>query len=137
MLNSVTMVGRLTRDPELRQTQSGNQVGNFTIACDGFPVNGEKQVVFMNCSIFGKGADTLTKFFKKGNLIGITGRLTQRKYQSKEGAQVTATEITVTQIEFVDSKADREGQNQQGEAVTEPQAKNVEAVEVSEDELPF
>lgn len=136
MLNSISMVGRLTRDPELRQTKSGDPVGNFTIACDDRPINGEKQVVFITCSIFGKGAETLVKFFKKGNLIGVTGRLTQRKYKNQANVEITATEIRVNQIEFVESK----GEQAQSEATTEvkaPQGKNLEEVEIDDESLPF
>lgn len=141
MLNSISMVGRLTRDPELKQTQSGNQVGSFAIACDDKPgPNGEKQVVFINCSIFGKGADVLVKFFRKGNLIGIVGRLTQRKYQNRDGVEVTSTEILVNQIEFVESAKDREAQQPAQPAQAAAPAAPVvtgKPLDVQDEDLPF
>lgn len=143
MLNVLSMVGRLTRDPELRQTNSGNPVGSFTIACDDRPgPNGEKQVVFLNCTIFGKGADVLAKFFKKGNLIAISGRLTQRKYTNKNGVEVTATECVVNQIEFVESSSDREKAQAQETPIVPTnaagaQTTNAGFVEIPDDQLPF
>ena len=82
MVNNVVLVGRLTRDPELRRTTSGLSVASFTIAVDDSRKgpNGEKVTVFMPVSIFGKSADTVVKFTRKGNLVGVIGRLTQRKY---------------------------------------------------------
>lgn len=134
MLNNLSIVGRLTRDPEIRQTANGNPVGNFTIACDDRPgPNGEKQVVFLNCTIFGKSSETLQKWFKKGNLIGVTGRLTQRKYTNRDNVQVTVTECLADRIEFVDSQKDR----QQEEGQPDVQTDNVGNIEISDADLPF
>lgn len=134
MLNNLSIIGRLTRDPEIRQTANGNPVGNFTIACDDRPgPNGEKQVVFLNCTIFGKASETLQKWFKKGNLIGVTGRLTQRKYTNRDNVQVTVTECIADRIEFVDSQKDR----QQEEGQPDVQTDNVEHIELEDSELPF
>ena len=149
MLNVITMVGRLTRDPELRRTNSGTSVGAFTIACDDGRKgpNGERQTVFIDCSLFGKQAETLVKFFKKGSLIGIVGRLTQRKYVNRDNVQVTRTEITVERIEFVEPAKDRDdsgfaadypgdnGPTSQVSPVAESQ--NVDAIDVTDDDLPF
>lgn len=152
MLNVITMVGRLTRDPELRKTNSGTQVGGFTIACDDGRKgpNGEKQTIFMDCNIFGNQSDTLVKFFRKGNLIGVSGRLTSRKYVNKEGVNVTAYSIICDHIEFIESsekmKESAGGQAVDGEA--KPAEKGADAnqqfgtptplvTEISDDELPF
>lgn len=148
MLNVITMVGRLTRDPELRMTNSGTQVGAFTIACDDGRKgpNGERQTVFIDCTLFGKQAETLTKFFKKGNLIGLTGRLTQRKFTNRDNIQVTRTEINVDRIEFVESAKERDGAGftpdyPSDEPVSQvapvAQSKNVDAIDVTDDDLPF
>ena len=149
MLNVITMVGRLTRDPELRRTNSGTSVGGFTLACDDGRKgpNGEKSTVFIDCTLFGKQADTLVKFFRKGNLIGITGRLTQRKFVNRDNVQVTRTEINVDRIEFVDSAKDRDdsgftpdfagsnGPTSQVDPIAD--SKNVDAIDVTDDDLPF
>jgi single-strand DNA-binding protein len=143
------MIGRLTRDPELRRTNSGTSVGAFSIACnDGRRgPNGEEQTVFIDCTLFGKQAETLVKFFKKGNLIGLTGRLTQRKFVNRDNVQVTRTEITVDRIEFVEPAKERDdsgftpdypgdnGSFSQVDPVAE--TKNVDAIDVTDDDLPF
>lgn len=106
MLNNVVLVGRLTRDPEIRQTTSGNSVASFTLASDDSRrgPNNEKQTVFINVSIFGKQTDVVSRFTRKGSLVGITGRLIQRKYTNRAGVEVTATEIVAERIELMDPK---------------------------------
>lgn len=147
MLNSISMVGRLTRDPELRQTNSGTSVVNFAIACDDRPgPDGVKPVVFIDCTAFGALSDIVMKFFRKGNLIAIQGRLTQRKYTNKDNVQVTRTEILVRDVEFVESKADRESQAPASAPVQAPAAQpdngvvaanNTQDIDVTDEDLPF
>ncbi len=111
MLNVITLVGRLTRDPEPRRTNSGTTVGAFTIACDDGRKgpNGEKQTLYMDCSVFGPQADTLLKYWRKGNLIAVYGRLVSRRYENRQGATVTAYSINCDRIEFVESAAKMNG----------------------------
>lgn len=146
MLNVITLVGRLTRDPELRRTNSGTSVGAFTIACDDGRKgpNGEKQTLFMDCTVFGPQADTLMKFWRKGNLIGVYGRLVSRKYVNSQGANVTAYSVNCDRIEFVESAAKQNGAGtempmdpgfSQVSPVSEKQ--NVESLDVTDDDLPF
>jgi len=146
MLNCITLVGRLTRDPELRRTNSGTSVGAFTIAVDDGRKgpNGEKQTLFMDCTIFGAQADTLMKFFRKGNLIGAYGRLVSRKYVNSQGANVTAYSVNCDRIEFVESAAkmgapaDMPAANDgfsQVNPVSEKQ--NTESIDLTDDDLPF
>ena len=106
MINSIVIVGRLTADPDLRTTPSGMQVASFRIANDDGSrgPNGEKNTVYINCTLFGKQAQTLQRFFRKGSLIGVTGRLSQRTYVNKQNVNVTVTEIIANRIDFVDSK---------------------------------
>lgn len=149
MLNVITMVGRLTRDPELRKTNSGTQVGGFTIACDDGRKgpNGEKQTIFMDCNIFGNQSDTLVKFFRKGNLIGVSGRLTSRKYVNKEGVNVTAYSIICDHIEFIESSekmkesagGQPQGQEQQIAAPSNgvSDSGNADGLNIDDDSLPF
>lgn len=140
MLNSIALVGRLTRDPELRQTNSGTSIGGFTIACDGRKnQDGTKEVLFMDCDVFGAQSDTLVKFFHKGNLIAVTGRLMQRKYVNKDGANVTAYSVHCDHIDFVESSAQMQasasGNAQQPSA--QPSQQNTSALEITDDQLPF
>ena len=146
MLNVITLVGRLTRDPELRRTKSGTSVGAFTIACDDGrkDANGERQTLFMDCTVFGPQADTLTKFWRKGNLIACYGRLVSRKYVNAQGVNVTAYSINCDRIEFVESAAKMNGGAEM--PATEPgfsqvtpvsEKQNLESIDLNEDDLPF
>ena len=146
MLNVITIIGRLTRDPELRRTNAGTSVGAFAIACDDSRKgpNGERQTVFIDCTLFGKQADTLVKFFKKGSLIGVVGRLSQRKYVNRQGIEVRATEIIVDRIEFVDSASNRATDNSGFVSDVEPEnvapsseGRNLDTIDVVDDDLPF
>lgn len=147
MLNSISLVGRLTRDPEVRQTNSGTPVGNFTVAVDDGRKgpNGEKQTLFMDCSLFGGQVDTLAKFFHKGNLIALCGRLVCRKYTNSQGVNVTAYSVNCDHIEFVESTAQMNASNgSDGAKETNPSPDgaikdqgNLNNFEVDEDSLPF
>lgn len=146
MLNVITLVGRLTRDPELRRTASGTSVGAFTIACDDGRKgpNGERQTLFMDCTVFGPQADTLMKFWRKGNLIATYGRLVSRKYTNSQGVNVTAYSINCDRIEFVEPAAKQNGAQaempvdsgfNQVNPVSEKQ--NLDSIDVTDDDLPF
>lgn len=106
--NSITIGGRLTRDPELLQiANSDNRVSNFTVAVTrSQKVEGQPDADFFNCTAFNKSADFLTKYFRKGSSILVDGRLQNRSYINREGQKVYTTEIIVSNIHFVDSKAD-------------------------------
>ena len=150
MLNSISLVGRLTRDPELRRTNSGTAVGNFTVAVDEGrkDSNGEKMTLFMDCSLFGNQVDVLAKYFRKGNLIALCGRLVSRKYTNNQGVNVTAYSVNCDHIEFVESTAQMNasagGQAEQNKeqpkaqptaAISEKQ--NLESIDVDDSDLPF
>ena len=146
MLNVITLVGRLTRDPELRRTNSGTSVGAFTVACDDGRKgpNGEKQTLFMDCTVFGPQADTLMKFWRKGNLIAVYGRLVSRKYTNAQGVNVTAYSINCDRIEFVESAAKQNGAASEmpvdnGFSQVNPVSdkQNLESIDVTNDDLPF
>ena len=146
MLNCITLVGRLTRDPELRRTNSGTSVGAFTIAVDDGRKgpNGEKQTLFMDCNLFGAQADTLMKFFRKGNLIATYGRLVSRKYVNSQGANVTAYEVRCDRIEFVESAAkmnETAGQPAANDGLPQvnpvSEKQNTESIDLTDEELPF
>ena len=87
MLNRVVLVGRLTRDPELRVGQSGVQVGSFTLAVNRpfTDRNGERGADFINCVVFRKQAENVKNYVQKGSLVGVDGRLQSRSYENKEG----------------------------------------------------
>ncbi len=104
-MNKVILIGRLTADPEVRQTQSGENVSSFSIAVDR-RFSKERKADFINCVAWGKTCDFLNKFFRKGNRLAVIGRLETRSWEDKQGNKRYSTEVTVEEIEFVESKSD-------------------------------
>ena len=104
-MNQVNMTGRLTADPEVRYTKSGSQIANYRIAVNRrFKREGEPDADFINCTVFGKGAEFAGKYLKKGTGVGITGRLQTDSYTNKDGFRVNTFEIIVDTQEFTESK---------------------------------
>lgn len=97
MINRTVLTGRLTRDPELKSTSSGISVTQFTLAVNRQYTNqdGNRSADFISCVAWRKNAETINKFFKKGSLIGIDGRLQSRSYDDKNGYKVYVTEVVV------------------------------------------
>lgn len=113
MLNRITMTGRLTADPELRQTASGIFFTNFSIANQrNFKnSNGERGTDFYDVTAWRATAETVTKYFIKGSMITIDGRLESRKYTDKNGNNRTAISIIADNVYFGDSKKDSQNNN--------------------------
>ena len=105
-MNNVVLVGRLTADPTVNHTAENNSVCNFGIAVQRRfkNANGEYEADFPNCVAFRQTADFVEKYFKKGDPIGVTGRLQTRNYTNKDGNKVYVTEVVVDNVEFVGSK---------------------------------
>ena len=107
MFNLVVLTGRLTADPELKTTANGIPVTSFSIAVDRRYRSGEeRQTDFINIVAWRTNAEFITKYFKKGNLIGIEGSIQTRRYQDKDGNNRTAFEVVVNSAQFVESKRD-------------------------------
>lgn len=105
MLNHVILQGRLTKDPELRKTQNGISVTNFTLAVDrDFKSNGQKETDFINCSAWRQTAEFLSRFFGKGRMVLLEGRIEVRSYQDEEGNKRTAWSVVADRVYFGDSK---------------------------------
>lgn len=113
MINSVCLVGRLTRDPELRYTPSNVAVATFSLAVNrNFKdANGERETDFINCVIWRQQAENLANWAKKGALIGITGRIQTRSYENQQGQRVYVTEVVAENFQMLESRAAREGGN--------------------------
>ena len=113
MINSVTLVGRLTKDPELRTTPSGVEVGNFTLAVNRTFTNqnGERDADFINCIVFRKQAVNVNQYLSKGKLAGVVGRLQTRSYDNKEGQKVYVTEVVCDNVQFLEPKDSQNGSN--------------------------
>lgn len=116
MINRVVLVGRLTRDPDLRTTGSGISVATFTLAVDRQFSNaqGERGADFINCVIWRKAAENFANFASKGSLVGIDGRIQTRSYDNKDGQRVYVTEVIVDNFTLLESRRDREARNQNG-----------------------
>lgn len=115
MLNRVVLVGRLTKDPEFRTTQSGVDVATFTLAVNrNFKSkNGEQQADFINCVVFRKQAENVNNYLNKGSLAGIDGRLQSRSYENKEGQRVFVTEVVCDSVQFLEPKNAQTSNNNQ------------------------
>lgn len=108
MINNAVLMGRLTRDPDLRTTQSGRNVCSFTIAVDrSFVRQGEeRQADFIPCVAWGSTADFISRFFHKGSMIAVTGRIQTRSYDDNNGNKRNVTEIVVNEASFTGSKSE-------------------------------
>ena len=112
-MNKALLIGRLTKDPELRATYTGRNVCQFSIAVNrNFNnANGEREADFINCVVWDKQAENLVKYQKKGNQIAVDGRIQTRNYEDKDGKRVYVTEILANNISFLDSKGTNTSSN--------------------------
>src|SRR5690554_4580061 len=115
ILNRTILVGRLTRDPELRYTPNGVAVANFTVAANRPFRNqqGEQEADFINCVTWRKSAENLANFMRKGSLIGVDGRIQTRSYENQDGRMVYVTEVLAENIQFLEPRG---ASQQRGEA---------------------
>ena len=113
MINNVVLVGRTTKDPELRYTPSNIAVATFSLAVNrNFKdANGERETDFINCVIWRQQAENLANWAKKGALIGITGCIQTRSYENQQGQRVYVTEVVAENFQMLESRAAREGSN--------------------------
>lgn len=110
-MNNIVLLGRLTKDAEIRSTQSGKVVASFTLAVDRpYAQNGKKEADFIACQIWGKSAEVLGKSVHKGQRILLEGRLQIRQYTDKNGNKRTAAEVVTERFEFIERKEQTEPQ---------------------------
>lgn len=109
MINRTTLTGRLTKDVELRQTQSGTSVASFTLAVDRQFTNkdGSREADFINCVMWRKSAENFAKFTHKGALVGIDGRIQTRNYENQQGQRVYVTEVVADNFALLEKKNDQ------------------------------
>ena len=143
MLNRIVLTGRLTRDPELRRTTSDMGVASFTLAVDDNVKgpNGEKTTTFITVTVWDKQADTVAKFLRKGSLVGVDGRIHQRTFERRDGSKASVIEVIANHVEFLEPKGTREIPNEEvifdDEPVVEEESKNLDTIDVADDDLPF
>ncbi len=127
-MNNVSLAGRMTRDCELKYTQDGKAIGNFTLAINKRYKKDEAN--FINCVAFGKTAELIAEYVRKGHLLGVTGSIETSSWE-KDGQKHYKTEVAVDQITFLQSKG--EG----GASTTTKETTNTTAKAESEEEFPF
>ena len=146
MINNVTLVGRLTKDVELKYTPANQAVAQFTLAVNRTfkNANGERESDFINCVIWRKSAENFANFVKKGALIGITGRIQTRNYENAQGQRVYITEVVAENFQMLESRNQQQGQQQaQLQQATQQQAKQPDPfaggapTSLNDDDLPF
>lgn len=116
MINNVSLTGRLTKDPELKYSQSGTPFANATLAVERNYKNqqGERESDFVRLSASGKRAETLANYFKKGDLLGVEGRIRTYSYDNQQGQKTYVTEVAVDSLSFLQPKSQRQqGPSQQ------------------------
>src|SRR5690625_4876638 len=115
MMNRAVLVGRLTRDPDLRYTPNGVAVANFTLAVNRPFTNqqGNRDADFINCVVWRRQAENLANYMRKGSQIGVDGRLQSRSYEGQDGKTVFVTEVVADNVQFLESKGASQGRGQE------------------------
>lgn len=113
MINRVVLVGRLTRDPEMKYTQSGIAVTRFTLACERpfTGQDGKKEADFIDCVVWRKQAENVAQYLKKGNMAGVDGRLQISSYEAQDGSKRYRAEVVADSVRFLEPKG-ASGQSQ-------------------------
>ena len=152
MINRVVLVGRLTKDPELRYTSSNIPVSKFTLAVNRTFAgpSGEREADFIQCVVWRKQAENLTKFVRKGSLIGVEGRIQTGSYDDKDGIRKYTTEVIGDSVQFLEPKSQQDNSGFNDNYRQDyPQKNNYQnnnnntkkestpTIDVAEDDLPF
>ncbi|HEX7065888.1 MAG TPA: single-stranded DNA-binding protein [Bacillales bacterium] len=140
MINRTVLVGRLTKDPELRYTPNGVAVANFTLACDRPFTNqqGEREADFIRCQVWKKSAESAANYLHKGSLAGVDGRIQTRSYDKDDGQRVFITEVVADRVQFLEPKRSQAPvQDSAGGKDDDPFAGNGKPIDISDDDLPF
>lgn len=139
MINRVILIGRLTRDPELKYTSTGYPVASFTLAVDrGFTnKQGEREADFIPVVVWNKLAENCSKYLAKGRLVGVEGKLQVRSYEAKDGGRRYVTEVIADMVQFLEKKSSEAGKQveQYDDGLLDPFGE--EEKEVNFDEVPF
>lgn len=109
MINRVVLVGRMTRDPELRRTNTGSAVTSFTLALNrNYNSADGQQADYINCVVWNKVAENVERYCSKGSLVGVEGRLRSRSYDNAQGQKVYVVEVVCDSVQFLETRAMRE-----------------------------
>ena len=136
MINKAILMGRLTRDPELRHTDSGKAVCNFSIAIsEGYGDN--QRTEFVNCVAWNKSAEFVDKYFTKGSMIIVDGRISTRTWEGQDGKKNYVTEVVANQVAFGGFKKDKQEETSSDDAEDADDGEFVPLEEADADDLPF
>lgn len=138
MINNVTLVGRLTRDPELRYTPSNIAITTFNMAVNRNFKNqaGDREADFINCMIWRQQAENLASWAKKGALIGITGRIQTRSYDNQQGQRVYVTEVVAESFQILEKKDNSANQSSMENQMPASFGTS-DPIDISDDDFPF
>lgn len=143
-MNSICLVGRLTKNVELRYTPSNVAVATFTLAVNRTfkNENGDREADFINCVMWRQQAEHLANWAKKGALIGVTGRIQTRSYDNQQGQRVYVTEVVAEQFQLLESRNSQGQQGNQGQRAQSQQetpdfSRQGAPMDISDDDLPF
>lgn len=140
MINRTVLVGRLTKDPELRYTPNGVAVASFTLACDRpfTNQNGEREADFIRCVVWRRPAENAAEYLHKGSLAGVDGRIQTRSYDNNDGQRVFVVEIVADRVQFLEPKGNRNQQpSNSGNQQDDNPFSNNKPIDISDDDLPF
>lgn len=138
MINNVVLVGRLTKDPELRYTPSNVAVASFSLAVNRNFKNqaGDREADFISCIMWRQQAENFANWLKKGALVGITGRIQTRSYDNQQGQRVYVTEVVAESFQILEKK-DNAANNASMENQIPPSFEKTNPMDISDDDLPF
>lgn len=136
-MNRVILLGRLTKDIEVRYTESGTAVGNLTLAVKRKikNVNGEYESDFINCVCWKEKAEIISKYIKKGDPLLIEGRIQTRSFEDKDGKKKYSTEVAIEHIDFVGTKKEEKKENPYKDMSVKVEAS--QQIEITDEDLPF
>lgn len=137
MINNVVLIGRLTRDPELRYTPTNIAATQFNLAVNrNFKnQNGEREADFINCVMWRQQAENFANWTKKGNLVGITGRVQTRNYENQQGQRVYVTEVVIDSFRSLEKRDNSANRNSMDEQM--PPSFESNQMNIPDDGLPF
>jgi len=139
MMNKTVLIGRLTKDPEIRYLTSGTAVTTFTLAVSRNFANqqGDKQADFIPIVVWRNLAENCAKYLAKGRLVAVLGRIQTRSYDGKDGQKRYATEVVADEVQFLDGSSGRQAQPTQPNSSDDESLEGFRVIEGEEDELPF
>lgn len=137
-INVTVLTGRITKDPDLRKTQSGKSVVQFTLAVNrNVKKDGQPDADFINCQAWNKTADAIYQYVSKGHMIGVEGRIQTRNYDDRDGKRVYVTEVVADSVQFLESKKQADNVGNEATGALQNNECADYAAEIETDDLPF